>query len=66
MAGITCCRFALLALALLVAAVAAAPKLQAYNVDVSETSVSGLSSGGFFAVQMHVAFSSIMKGAGTL
>jgi poly(3-hydroxybutyrate) depolymerase len=34
-----------------------------YNIDVSSTSVSGLSSGGFMAVQFHVAFSSIMKGA---
>jgi len=38
--------------------------LSAYNVDIEQTSVSGLSSGGFFAVQMHIAFSSIMQGAG--
>jgi poly(3-hydroxybutyrate) depolymerase len=35
----------------------------AYNVDVTQTSVSGLSSGAYMAVQFHVAFSSIMKGA---
>lgn len=35
----------------------------AYHVDISQTSVSGLSAGGFMAVQFHVAFSSIMKGA---
>jgi len=34
-----------------------------YNVDVTQSSVSGLSSGGYMAVQFHVAFSSIMKGA---
>src|ERR1700722_4258807 len=34
-----------------------------YNVDISQTSTSGLSSGAFMAVQFHVAFSSIMKGA---
>ncbi len=39
-------------------------KLGAYNADIHQTSVSGISSGGYMAVQMHVAFSSIMKGAG--
>ncbi len=34
-----------------------------YALDLSSTSVSGLSSGGFMAVQFHVAFSSLMKGA---
>jgi poly(3-hydroxybutyrate) depolymerase len=34
-----------------------------YTIDLSQTSVSGFSSGGYFAVQFHVAFSSIMKGA---
>jgi poly(3-hydroxybutyrate) depolymerase len=34
-----------------------------YNIDLSQTSTSGLSSGAFMAVQFHVAFSSIMKGA---
>jgi poly(3-hydroxybutyrate) depolymerase/chitodextrinase len=39
--------------------------LPAYNVDISQSSVSGLSSGGFMAVQLHVAFSSTFKaGAG--
>ncbi len=33
-------------------------------MDIKETSVSGLSSGGFFAVQLQVAHSSIIKGAG--
>ncbi len=34
-----------------------------YQIDISETSVSGFSSGAFMAVQFHVAFSSILKGA---
>jgi poly(3-hydroxybutyrate) depolymerase len=34
-----------------------------YHIDLQQTSVSGLSSGGFMAVQFHLAFSSIMKGA---
>ncbi len=33
------------------------------TIDLQSTSVSGISSGGFMAVQFHVAFSSIMKGA---
>ncbi len=35
-----------------------------YQIDLSETRVTGFSSGAFFAVQFHVAFSSIVKGAG--
>lgn len=33
------------------------------NLDTSSVTVSGISSGGFMAVQFHVAFSSIVKGA---
>ncbi len=33
------------------------------SLDLASTSVSGISSGGFMAVQFHVAFSSTMKGA---
>jgi len=33
-------------------------------VDKTQISVSGLSSGAFFAVQFHVAFSSTIMGAG--
>jgi poly(3-hydroxybutyrate) depolymerase len=44
---------------------AAAPlALPAFNVDLHQTSVSGLSSGGFMAVQFDVAYSSLLKGAG--
>jgi poly(3-hydroxybutyrate) depolymerase len=44
----------------------AAPALQRYNVDQSQISVSGLSSGGYMAVQLHVAFSRTFTGAGVL
>jgi poly(3-hydroxybutyrate) depolymerase len=44
----------------------AAPPLAAYGVDINQTSVSGVSSGGAMAVQMHVAHSSIMRGAGVI
>jgi poly(3-hydroxybutyrate) depolymerase len=40
--------------------------LPALNVDVRQTSVSGLSSGGFMAVQFAVAHSSIVKGVGAI
>src|SRR5688500_7176961 len=39
----------------------AAVNLPKLNVDKSQTSVSGLSSGGFMAVQMHVAYSGTFK-----
>lgn len=41
-------------------------KLPAYQVDLSKTSVSGLSSGAFMAAQFQVAFSSTMVGAGII
>lgn len=40
--------------------------LPSFNVDLSKTSVSGLSSGGFMADQFHVAFSSELIGAGIM
>lgn len=42
---------------------ATGPTSATLHVDLQQTSVSGLSSGAFMAVQFHVAFSSIMKGA---
>ncbi|MFO1318227.1 MAG: PHB depolymerase family esterase [Burkholderiales bacterium] len=42
----------------------AADRLPALDVDVHETSVSGLSSGAFMAVQFHLAHSTIVRGAG--
>ena len=48
-------------------AFAAPPQaLPALNIDINETSVSGISSGGFMAVQLQVAHASIIKGAGVI
>jgi hypothetical protein len=55
--------FALVAVA---AVPAEAPALPAYQVDLKHSSVSGLSSGAFMATQFHVAFSSILVGAGVI
>ncbi|XP_064405963.1 poly(3-hydroxybutyrate) depolymerase-like [Halichondria panicea] len=55
---------ALLFFAALAGGLGKAPKLAPYNVDKALLSVSGLSSGGFFAVQFHVAFSATIMGAG--
>jgi poly(3-hydroxybutyrate) depolymerase len=48
------------------AQLAATPPLEAYGVDIQQTSVSGASSGAAMAVQMHVAHSSIMRGIGVI
>ncbi|HEU0200532.1 MAG TPA: PHA-depolymerase-like protein [Burkholderiaceae bacterium] len=45
---------------------AQAAQLPGLNVDLGQTSVSGLSSGGYMAVQFHVAHSAIVKGAGVI
>lgn len=44
----------------------ATPPLPSFNVDINQSSVSGLSSGGYMAMQFDVAFSSILKGAGII
>ncbi|HSI55503.1 MAG TPA: PHB depolymerase family esterase, partial [Ramlibacter sp.] len=55
----------LIASAVLAAGAAhAAVNLPAYNVDTSKTTVSGLSSGGFMANQLGIAYSSTFKGVG--
>ena len=41
-------------------------KLSAYNADISESSVSGISSGAFMAVQFGTAWSSLIKGVGVV
>jgi len=57
----------LLALAVLpLQSSAAVVSLPAFNVDIGQTSVSGLSAGGFMAVQFDVAYASILKGAGII
>jgi poly(3-hydroxybutyrate) depolymerase len=43
---------------------AAAPAATSLNIDLAQTSVSGISSGGFMAVQFGVVFSSIVQGIG--
>lgn len=45
---------------------ASADKLPALNAAIGETSVSGISSGAYMAVQMQVVHSSIMRGAGVV
>ena len=55
-----------LLLLVVVCACSKAPKLTSYNVDTSQITVSGFSSGGFFAVQFHVAYSGIIRGAGVI
>jgi poly(3-hydroxybutyrate) depolymerase len=58
-------------LALVLAAVASAPApatdpLPAYGANAAEITASGISSGGFMAVQLHVAHSGVVKGVGIL
>jgi hypothetical protein len=43
-----------------------APPLGAYNADIMESSISGISSGAFMAVQFGVSWSSIVKGVGVI
>ena len=38
--------------------------LSGYNADISQSSISGISSGGFMAVQFATAWSSVIKGVG--
>ena len=40
------------------------PPLPALNIAIEDTSVSGISSGAFMSVQMQVAHSAIIRGAG--
>src|SRR5271166_4746729 len=59
-----------LALAALGSAPAAAqdgePPLGAYNADLNESSISGISSGAFMAVQFATAWSGTIKGVGVI
>lgn len=59
-------RAATLVLAMQIGAAIAVP-LPQLNIDKSQTTVSGISSGGYMAVQLHVAYSATFKkGAGIL
>jgi len=59
------CLAAVAALAAATPALATDP-LPAYGANVAETTVSGISSGGYMAVQFHVAHSKVVKGVGVL
>jgi poly(3-hydroxybutyrate) depolymerase len=59
-------RAAALAAMLLLGVQAEAASLPSYSVDLEQTSVSGISSGGFMAVQLHVAHSAMISGVGVL
>src|SRR5262249_5823096 len=52
--------------ALFCAEVFAAGPLPPLHADLSETSISGVSSGGYMAVQFHVAYSSLVSGVGVI
>src|SRR5688572_24458534 len=41
-------------------------KLSGYNADIRESSISGISSGAFMAVQFGTAWSSVIKGVGAV
>ena len=58
--------FAAELLLLLSSAALAADRLPGYGAQAASFTVSGVSSGGFMAVQMHVAHSSRVKGVGAL
>ena len=55
--------FVLLLQSLCVAAVVAAVPGHLKQYNIKDITVSGVSSGGYMAVQMHVAFSSIINGS---
>ncbi len=57
---------ALLAFLNPLAPAAAAPPLPAMDADLSGLTVSGVSSGGYMAVQFHVAHSRLVRGAGVI
>jgi hypothetical protein len=40
--------------------------LKSYNVELSQTSVSGISAGAYFATQFHIAYSSTIIGNGAV
>ncbi len=60
------CFAAVLAIASATAAHADEPPLATYNADIAQTSISGISSGAFMAVQFATAWSSIVVGVGAV
>ncbi len=61
-----CCLGAVMAFALTGGTGIAAPSVPAYNANITDTSVSGISSGAFMAVQFGTAWSSIVAGVGAI
>jgi poly(3-hydroxybutyrate) depolymerase len=59
-------RLLIAAFALLAPAAAAQDRLPALGADADAVTVSGVSAGGYMAVQFHVAHSNVVKGAGAL
>ena len=57
---------AALSLLFISAGVCAAPPLPKLGADTAEVTVSGISSGGYMAVQFQVAYSQMVRGAGVL
>src|ERR1700722_786438 len=57
---------AALAIAIAVANSALAAELPAYNAGIGESSISGISSGAFMAIQFGTAWSSVIKGVGVI
>lgn len=55
-----------LALTLLAGAASAAPALPSMGASTKELTVSGISSGGYMAVQFQVAYSALVQGAGII
>ena len=67
MSLLSCRRPALaLSLALLAAGTHAAPALPQLGASTNDLTVSGISSGGYMAVQFQVAYSSLVRGAGVI
>lgn len=60
------CLALLFTLSLISCASMAATPLPALNIDPGQTSISGISSGGFMAVQFQVAHASTVRGAGVI
>jgi hypothetical protein len=59
-------RGATLTVAIATGSEAAEPSLPVYNADIAQTSVSGISSGAYMAVQFATAWSSIVTGVGAI
>ncbi len=62
----TAIAFGCLALAAMPALAQQPAKLSGYNADIGESSISGISSGAYMAVQFGTAWSSVIKGVGVV